>query len=161
MTDTTPAFDSKAYTERSFELGAMSRDQVLGEAEAHDFPPEVYDLPADDIRSFILEAEFPGSTGPSAPPAEVPPAPTSILVIQEGGSTGEYYPNLYDNEADASQFRINCTVDGSYRTTPPVAVPADLASHPEFTHVLERILKAINDIDLAYPEPLPKKAPKP
>lgn len=161
MTAPTPAFDSKAYTERSFELGAMSRDQVLDEAEAHDFPPEVYDLPADDIRSFILEAEFPGSTSPSVPPAEAPPAPMSILVIQEGGSTGEYSACLYENEADARQFRIDCTVNGSYRTTPPVAVPADLASHPEFFTVLERILKAVDELDLAYPEPLSKKAPKP
>lgn len=52
------------YTERSFELGAMSRDGLLEVLDAGDYPAHVYDWQSADIRAVILEAEFPGSSDP-------------------------------------------------------------------------------------------------
>lgn len=50
---------SVAYTERSFELGAMSRDELYRILDQDEFPSTVYDQPSADIRAFILEQEFP------------------------------------------------------------------------------------------------------
>lgn len=54
------------YTERSFELGALGRNDLLDILAAGDYPSQIYMWPSADIRSAILEAEFPGSSDPES-----------------------------------------------------------------------------------------------
>lgn len=69
------------------------------------------------------------------------PAP-QFLVLQEGGSTGELYAHCFDSPEDAQSYRQDCTVNGAYRTSPVVEVPAALAATEAFIAVLEDALRA-------------------
>jgi hypothetical protein len=74
------------------------------------------------------------------------PAP-QFLVLQEGGSTGELYPHIFDSPEDAQAYRQDCTVNGAYRTSPVVEVPAALAANEGLIGVLEDALRASTDLD--------------
>ena len=45
-----------------------------------------------------------------------------FLVVQEGGSSGEFYLHTFASEAAAVAFRLSAA-HASYRTTPPIALP--------------------------------------
>jgi hypothetical protein len=47
------------------------------------------------------------------------------LVIQEGGSSAEHYPTLYDTKRDADRA-VSSHHKASYRSTAPIPVPARL-----------------------------------
>lgn len=69
------------------------------------------------------------------------PKPAFVLV-QEGGSSTEMYVHAWDSLAEAEQDRINCTKDGSYRTSEIVEVPGAIANQPGFFEAVEDIVKA-------------------
>lgn len=50
---------------------------------------------------------------------------TLYLVIQEGGSSAEHYPTLYDTKRDAGQAARSHR-RSTYRSTEPIAVPVRL-----------------------------------
>ena len=52
-----------------------------------------------------------------------PKAKTVLVVVQEGGATGEYYAHAFGTRKDTATFRRSCA-RASYRTTEPVEVPA-------------------------------------
>ena len=64
---------------------------------------------------------------------------TVLVVVQEGGATGEYYAHSFNTRRDAAGFRRSCA-RAAYRTTAPVEVPActDLDA-------LQRVLDAAGD----------------
>ena len=47
---------------------------------------------------------------------------TMLVVVQEGGSTGELYAHAFTRRRDADRFRRSCA-RASYRATEPVEVP--------------------------------------
>jgi len=63
------------------------------------------------------------------------------VVLQEGGSTGELYTRVYDDEADANESVQSCS-DAAYNTSAPVAIPASLANHPDFGDALQALARA-------------------
>lgn len=68
-------------------------------------------------------------------------------IVQEGGSTGEMYLHGYDTRAQADEARAGCADEGSYRTSPVVELPGELASYGS---AFEAILVA--STQLGYPE---------
>lgn len=78
------------------------------------------------------------------------------LVIQEGGSSAELYPHLFDRRREAEVYRVACAKEGAYRTTPLIKVPARLAKtireHSEFERVFNMLLSdaldALDDLDM-------------
>lgn len=74
----------------------------------------------------------------------------AFVVIQEGGTSEELYVHAHDTEDAAQADRIECAA-GSYRTTEPVQIPAELAKLGEvFYSTVEAILESLNTLD--YPE---------
>lgn len=69
------------------------------------------------------------------------PKPAFVL-IQEGGSSTEYYVHAWDTRTEAEQDRINCTRDGSYRTSEIVEVPGAIANQPGFYDAVAEIVSA-------------------
>ena len=64
---------------------------------------------------------------------------TMLIVVQEGGATGEYYAHAFDTPKAAAKFRRSCA-RAAYRTTAPVMAPAgtDLDA-------LQRVLSAVGE----------------
>lgn len=69
------------------------------------------------------------------------------VVIQEGGSSDELYVNAYDDQASADAFRVDCTSDGSYRTSPVIQAPRSLVDHPEFLDVAKSLARSVLELD--------------
>jgi hypothetical protein len=73
----------------------------------------------------------------------------AIVVLQEGGSSSEgFFVHQFDTTKQAESYRRSAA-RGSYRTTPPVTVPGELASHPQFEEVVRELLSAADEVD--YP----------
>ena len=49
-----------------------------------------------------------------------------ILVMQQGGSSREFYAHLFDRLAHAKAYRRSCE-EGAYNTSEPLRVPEALA----------------------------------
>ncbi|GBG14291.1 uncharacterized protein NMK_1857 [Novimethylophilus kurashikiensis] len=81
--------ENGSYSERSFELGAMSRDALLDVLEAGDYPSHVYDWTSDDIRGVILEAEFPEVSTENYDAGMAKAADTSMYVIYSAAEAEE------------------------------------------------------------------------
>ncbi|WP_128645077.1 hypothetical protein [Rhodococcus sp. BS-15] len=47
----------------------------------------------------------------------------AFVVIQEGGSSTEFYVSAWGSVDEAEAHRISCRNDGAYRTTEPVEMP--------------------------------------
>lgn len=64
---------------------------------------------------------------------------TLLVVVQEGGSTGEFYAHAFGARRDADRFRRSCA-RAAYRATSPVEVPActDMDA-------LQAVLSAVGD----------------
>lgn len=69
------------------------------------------------------------------------PKPAFVL-IQEGGSSTEHYVHAWDTQGEAEQDRINCTKDGSYRTSEIVEVPGAIANQPGFYDAVAELVNA-------------------
>jgi hypothetical protein len=66
----------------------------------------------------------------------------AFLVIQEGGSSAEFYVHAHDSFENAEDDRTDCARD-AYRTSPIVEVPGALAAHGEvFYELIEDIIAA-------------------
>ena len=64
---------------------------------------------------------------------------TMLVVVQEGGGTGEFYAHAFSRRRDAGRFRRSCA-KASYRTTEPVEVPAGVDMD-----ALQLVLSAVGD----------------
>ncbi len=71
-----------------------------------------------------------------------PESEQSHLVVQEGGSSSEFYVHEFDTEADAQNHRIECEVGCSYRTGEIVSVPRWLAQAPGFCDLAEQLIQS-------------------
>lgn len=79
-----------------------------------------------------------------------------FMVVQEGGSSFELYPHLFDTCEDAEAYRVDCTKDGGYCTTPTLEVPDILAKalqaeprlEAEFLSFIQAALLSLNDLDM-------------
>ena len=69
----------------------------------------------------------------------MPKPKTMLVVVQEGGSTGELYAHGFTRRREADRFRRSCA-RASYRATEPVEVPAgtDIGA-------LQAVLTAVGD----------------
>lgn len=75
----------------------------------------------------------------------------SYVLIQEGGSSLELYVHAHPTELEAEQDRFSCRDDGSYRTSPVIEVPPELAALGEtFYGFLDEFVKLTTQLD--YPE---------
>jgi hypothetical protein len=76
---------------------------------------------------------------------------TSYVLLQEGGSSDSIYVHAHETEEDAEADRYSCRDDGSYRTTPVMAVPPVLAALGEvFYGFLDDFCRLAND--MGFPE---------
>lgn len=72
-----------------------------------------------------------------------------FIVVQEGGSSSEYYIHAHDTLNEANKDRKGCA-EASYRTSKPIEVPTALAkvllendpAESAFLEVLETVLRA-------------------
>ncbi len=64
---------------------------------------------------------------------------TMLIIVQEGGSTGELYAHGFTRCRDAKRFMRSCA-RASYRATEPVEVPAGTD-----IDALQRVLSAVGD----------------
>ena len=64
---------------------------------------------------------------------------TMLIIVQEGGGTGELYAQAFTTSKDAKRFTRSCA-RAAYRATEPVEVPActDI-------NALQRVLSAVGD----------------
>ena len=64
---------------------------------------------------------------------------TMLIIVQEGGGTGELYAHAFTTRKDAKRFTRSCS-RAAYRATEPVEVPAgtDLDA-------LQLVLSAVGD----------------
>ena len=75
------------------------------------------------------------------------------LVVQEGGSSHEFYPHLFDTEQDATEFCSSCD-EAAYRTTPPIRIAPELAkpllaskvAEREFTDLLDYVAECLSNL---------------
>lgn len=74
----------------------------------------------------------------------------SYILIQEGGSSNELYVHAHETEKEAEADRLRCAEEGSYRTSPVMAVPKNLAQQDNFYEVLESVIRLTLEID--YPD---------
>jgi hypothetical protein len=71
------------------------------------------------------------------------PTGEDFVVIQQGGSSSERYVTSHENEQVAHDFRVDCTKNGSYPTSPVIRVPAVLALFPgELYELLDKVATA-------------------
>jgi endo-1,4-beta-D-glucanase Y len=71
-----------------------------------------------------------------------------ILVMQQGGSTAEWYTHAHNTVAEAKADIKSCSINGSYKTYGPVTVPPALAktlqtdkhAEQEFYTLIEEIV---------------------
>jgi len=78
-----------------------------------------------------------------------------VLIVQEGGSSGEFYIHAHNTVKQANADRRSCA-KGAYRTSEPIYVPEALTrvlddfpgAEAEFYEVLKTVLTA----DLDYPK---------
>jgi hypothetical protein len=83
-------------------------------------------------------------------PAKKTPRNRILLVIQEGGSTGEVYVHAHKNVKDARADMKSCG-EAAYRTVGPIEIPKALtealsknnAAEQEFYDTLENILRSV------------------
>ncbi len=64
---------------------------------------------------------------------------TMLVVVQEGGSTDEFYAHAFSRRRDAAGFRRSCA-KAAYRATEPVEVPAGTD-----VNALQLVLSAVGD----------------
>lgn len=64
---------------------------------------------------------------------------TMLVVVQEGGSTGEFYAHAFTTRKDAKRFTRSCA-RAAYRATSPVEVPAGTDMD-----ALQAVLSAVGD----------------
>jgi hypothetical protein len=70
-------------------------------------------------------------------------ADKSYVLVQEGGASNELYLHAHQSAGEAEADRVNCALDGAYRTSPVVEVSAVLAAVGEdFYTAIESILQA-------------------
>lgn len=74
------------------------------------------------------------------------------VLVQEGGSSTEMYLHNHDTAAEADADRQQCWDDGAYRTSAVVEVPRSLADHPLFFDVVEKLLRASQDLSTGLAE---------
>lgn len=67
------------------------------------------------------------------------------LVIQQGGASGEYYPNLYDTKREAVLFRRACA-NAAYNTSEPIKLPATLAGHPALLELVADVIIGMSSL---------------
>ncbi|MGY2488272.1 hypothetical protein [Cupriavidus sp. CP313] len=72
-----------------------------------------------------------------------------FIVIQEGGTSAELYVQSLESAGDADAYRVDCTQEGGYRTSPYIEVPASLAGHPLFYGIAEKLVRATAELELA------------
>lgn len=108
----------------------------------------------------FIQTYAPHATGPCTPELNKAKAALAAAValqqreaapffayVQEGGSSVEMYLHTFNSEDEAQCGRVECS-EGSYRTSPVVAVPGQFGS-AAFHAVVEDILKASTNLD--YP----------
>jgi hypothetical protein len=79
-----------------------------------------------------------------------------VLVVQEGGSSGEFYVHAFNTVKEANANRRSCG-KAAYRTSKPIVLPAPLTrvlldfpgAEAEFYEVLKQVLTA--NLDILYP----------
>ena len=64
---------------------------------------------------------------------------TMLVIVQEGGSTGELYAHAFTTRKDAKRFTRSCA-RAAYRATEPVEVPAGTD-----IDALQLVLSAVGD----------------
>ena len=69
----------------------------------------------------------------------MPRKKTMLVVVQEGGGTGELYAHAFTTRKDAKRFTRSCA-RAAYRATEPVEVPAGTD-----VDALQRVLSAVGD----------------
>ena len=73
----------------------------------------------------------------------------SYVYIQEGGSTSELYLHGHETEASAVAGRVDCALDGSYKTGAVVEVPPCLRALGEvFYETAEALVGTVSDLTL-------------
>lgn len=75
------------------------------------------------------------------------PDEISYLLLQEGGSSTEIYLHGHESEEDANNDRINCSSDGAYRTSAPIAVPRWMTHIPGFYETAEILVQSTNGLE--------------
>lgn len=68
--------------------------------------------------------------------------PPAFVLVQEGGSSTEYYIHAWDTQSQAEQDRINCAKNGAYRTSDIVEVPGAIANQPGFYDAVGELVNA-------------------
>lgn len=66
----------------------------------------------------------------------------AFLVIQEGGSSSEFYAHCLITRAQARKYQDSAWRSGSYRTSNIIEVPTSLADHPDFMEIAVEIARA-------------------
>lgn len=74
-----------------------------------------------------------------------------FLVVQEGGSSAEFYVHSLQTRAAAVKHQHSCG-EAAYRTTEIVEVPASLADHPDFYDVVEKLINAMQTLESRSPD---------
>ena len=64
---------------------------------------------------------------------------TMLVVVQEGGNTGEFYAHAFSRRRDAAGFRRSCA-KAAYRATEPVEIPTGTD-----INALQRVLSAVGN----------------
>jgi hypothetical protein len=146
-----PSGGTAFYEDTTKEISRAAMLEVLGDEDylqlLEDRAMEAGDVHAEDLPVAEPAAEVNTILPPPAPAPEL--GGTVFAVLQEGGTSSEIYLLSSRTEAEAQQVRIACAND-SYRTSPPVSIPADLAAHPAFSAVVAQMLAASREF--AYVE---------
>ena len=70
--------------------------------------------------------------------------PPLLLVMQQGGSTLEWYSHLFDTQAETDAFVESCA-KAAYTTVGPFKVPSD-SDHPEFYELMKQVVEACVEV---------------
>lgn len=75
------------------------------------------------------------------------PKPT-YCVVQEGGSSTEFYLHAHLTLREAEEDRVNCAEGGAYNTSPVIEIPAVTAALGElFYEYAEKLVAATTQMD--------------
>lgn len=66
-------------------------------------------------------------------------AKPGYLVIQQGGSSSEFYLHAFDTTAEVEHYQRSCA-RASYETSDPVEVPIHLLDDPAFMDVAKALV---------------------
>ena len=70
----------------------------------------------------------------------------SYWMIQQGGSSGEYYVKGFDTREESDDHRIECGREGVYETSPTIEVAPGLIAFPGFTDAMQEIVDSTNEL---------------